>query len=159
MGQKEIKELLHTTNHRSWPIPDKKWQYYQEWNDALLLHFEVEEVALRKLVPPELTMDRFEGKCYISIVVFRMQNIRPRNLPAVSFLSNFYEINMRTYIDNNDRKGVFFFEYRSGKMVFYLGCEAAFLAAVRKIAAKADKIILHQRKFQKKFQAFCGSVT
>ena len=31
-----IRELLTTTAHRPWKIPNNNWKFYQEWNNALI---------------------------------------------------------------------------------------------------------------------------
>ena len=111
----KIKELLKQTDHLPWKMPEEKWQFYQEWKDALFLHFEVNFEALRALVPKDFNLDNFEGKYYISLVAFKMQNIRPRGLPAVSFISDFHEINVRTYIENDGKKGVYFINIEAEK--------------------------------------------
>lgn len=102
------KELLKSTEHRTWLPPEKSWSFYQEWNDAVFLHWEVSYDDLRALVPTDLTLDHFEGKYYVSIVAFKMEKIRPRHLPAVSFISNFHEINVRTYVTAQEKPGVYF---------------------------------------------------
>ncbi|MBA3706181.1 MAG: DUF2071 domain-containing protein, partial [Bacteroidetes bacterium] len=95
--------------------PTGNWKYYQEWNNALFLHWMVPFSALRKLVPQRLNLDIFDGAVYVSLVAFTMQKIRPRNLPAVKFISDFDEINIRTYVDNDNRKGVYFLNIEAGK--------------------------------------------
>lgn len=111
----EISSLLKEIEHRPWTMPTGNWQYYQEWNDALFLHFEVDQQILKKHVPEKLNIDHFEGKYYVSIVAFKMQNIRPRHLPSLEFISDFYEINVRTYIDNDHKKGVYFINIEAEK--------------------------------------------
>jgi hypothetical protein len=37
-----------------------------------------------------------------------MEKVRPRKLPAISFISNFPEFNIRTYVSKNGKSGVFF---------------------------------------------------
>ena len=37
-----INEILGITEHRSWTIPTKQWKYYQEWNKAVFLHWQVD---------------------------------------------------------------------------------------------------------------------
>lgn len=87
-----IQEILKAIDHRPWPLPQENWRYYQEWNRLLFLHFEVPFEALRALVPPALELDTFDGKYYISVVPFTMEKIRPRYLPAVSFISNLMKL-------------------------------------------------------------------
>lgn len=112
-----IQNLIADTHHRPRKLPMGKWQYYQEWNDALFLHFEVDFNILRKLVPKNLNIDSSEGKYYVSVVAFKMEKIRPRNLPSVRFISDFYEINVRTYINNNDKQGVYFLNIEAEKQI------------------------------------------
>jgi uncharacterized protein YqjF (DUF2071 family) len=112
-----IEPLLKDTLHRPWPLPAERWRYYQEWNDALFLHWEVDYEVLRKLVPEGLQIDRLEGKCYVSLVVFTMQKIRPRNLPSVKFISDFHEINLRTYVEQDSKKGVYFISIEAEKLL------------------------------------------
>lgn len=37
-----IREILNTTEHRPWKIPIGSWKFYQEWNNAIFLHWQVE---------------------------------------------------------------------------------------------------------------------
>lgn len=111
----EINELLSDVAHRPWELPKGKWRYYQEWNNALFLHWKVSYEDLRKLVPKQLNIDTFHGVCYISLVAFNMEKIRPKLLPSLKFLSDFHEINIRTYIDNNNKKGVYFLNIEAEK--------------------------------------------
>ncbi|MGS2741719.1 YqjF family protein [Sinomicrobium sp. M5D2P17] len=110
----KIKEILQTTDHRTWTMPTEEWKYYQEWNDAVFLHWLVEPAKLRKFVPPELEIDLYDGKAWISVVAFTMQKIRPRNLPPFPPVSDFHEINIRTYVKNNNKTGVYFLSIEGG---------------------------------------------
>lgn len=112
-----IDDILGDTKHRPFDYPTSRWAYYQEWNNALFLHWKVPFDALRKLVPQKLSLDTFDGVAYVSLVAFTMQKIRPRNLPAVKFVSDFDEVNIRTYIDNDNRKGVYFLNIEAGKQL------------------------------------------
>ena len=77
---------------------------YQQWRDLLFLHWEYSPAALQTTLPDGLFVDTFGGKAYLGIVPFFMCNIRPRFLPAVPGISNFMELNLRTYV--HDRAGV-----------------------------------------------------
>jgi len=111
----KIKTVLSNYSHRPWPIPTSSWRYYQEWLDLLFLHFQVDYDLLRSLVPAELQIDQHEGSSYVSLVAFKMKDIRPKNLPAFSPISDFYEINVRTYIDQDGKKGVYFINIEASK--------------------------------------------
>ncbi len=107
--------LLSRIAHRPWALPQRPWQYYQEWNNALFLHWAVPVGPLRGSIPSELPLDTFDGRAYISLVAFTMERIRPRRLPAVDHISCFEEINVRTYIDRDGKKGVYFLSIEAGK--------------------------------------------
>jgi len=65
---------------------------------------------IRKRIPDRLSVDLHEGKTYLGLVPFFMKKVRPRFLPAVPWLSNFLELNVRAYVhDENGRPGVWFF--------------------------------------------------
>jgi len=118
----KIREIVNATAHRPWEIPNKGWEFYQEWNNAIFLHWQVELDELKKLVPKELEIDLFEGKPWISVVAFTMEKIRPKNLPSFSPISNFDEINIRTYVRSNNKTGVYFLSIEGGKK---LSCQIA----------------------------------
>ncbi|MBV7441585.1 DUF2071 domain-containing protein [Weeksellaceae bacterium TAE3-ERU29] len=111
----KIKEILNQTDHRPWGIPNKSWKFYQEWNRAIFLHWQVELLELQKFVPDELEIDLFDGKAWVSVVAFTMEKIRPRYLPSFSPISNFDEINIRTYVKANGKSGVYFLSIEGGK--------------------------------------------
>jgi uncharacterized protein len=77
----------------------------------LFVHWEVPETVLRPLVPARLSLDAFEGRYYIGVVAFTMQNVRPyRWAPSVPSAREFGEINLRTYVHlEGAEPGVFFF--------------------------------------------------
>lgn len=110
-----IHDMLQAVEHRPWPLPKGTWKYYQEWNRLLFLHFEVPFEILRDLVPTTLELDDFDGKYYISVVPFTMEQIRPRLLPAVGIVSNFDELNVRTYVKKEGKAGVYFLTIEGGK--------------------------------------------
>lgn len=111
----KVSELLQNSTHRPWPLPHEKWKFYQEWNKALFLHWEVEENELRKWVPSEIEIDLFEGKPWVSLVAFTMNSIRPRLLPALAPISDFHEINIRTYVKYKGKPAVYFLSIEGGK--------------------------------------------
>lgn len=117
-----IKQLLHTTKHRPWDLPTENWKFYQEWNNAIFLHWQVELTALETFVPKALEIDLFEGKPWVSVVAFTMEKIRPRHLPPFPPISNFDEINIRTYVKSNNKTGVYFLSIEGGKK---LSCKIA----------------------------------
>jgi uncharacterized protein len=108
-------EILSSKSHRDYDYPKHNWMYYQEWSRVLFLHYQVSVDTLLELIPKDLTIDTFEGMAYISIVPFTMENIRPRFLPSLAFVSNFGEINVRTYVIKDGRRGVYFLNIEAEK--------------------------------------------
>jgi len=117
-----IQEILNTVEHRPWKLPTEKWSFYQEWNNAIFLHWQVELTELEKFVPKDLEIDLFEGNPWISVVAFTMENIRPKNLPPFPPISDFDEINIRTYVKSNNKTGVYFLSIEGGTS---LSCKIA----------------------------------
>jgi uncharacterized protein YqjF (DUF2071 family) len=115
-------DILNTTEHRPWKIPTEKWKFYQEWNNAIFLHWQVELSELENFVPTELEIDLFDGKPWISVVAFTMEKIRPKNLPSFPPISDFDEINIRTYVKSKNKTGVYFLSIEGGKK---LSCKVA----------------------------------
>ena len=117
-----IQEILNTTTHRPWEAPTESWAFYQEWNNAVFLHWEVELAILKQFVPKELEIDLFNGKPWVSLVAFTMEKIRPKNLPACKPISTFHEINIRTYVKLKGKTGVYFLSIEAGN---YISCKLA----------------------------------
>ena len=103
------KEAFAQIDHRPWPLPERPWALQQRWSDLLFLHWEIEAEALRHLIPAALEIDLFDGTAWIAVVPFSMQGVAPRGCPQPSFLCDFPEINVRTYVKRHDRPGVWFF--------------------------------------------------
>jgi uncharacterized protein YqjF (DUF2071 family) len=101
--------VLGEVGHRPYPVSAGSWAMGMTWLDLLFMHWPVDAEALRPLVPPSLGIDTFDGSAWLGVVPFRMTGVRPHFLPAVSGLSNFPEINLRTYVTAEDRPGVWFF--------------------------------------------------
>lgn len=117
MKKLKIKELLKLTAHRADDLPKGGYNYYQEWNRALFFHWKVDAIALKQFIPDYLELDLFNNEAYISIVAFTMEQIRPRFLPAFSPISNFDEINLRTYVVRDGVAGVYFLNIEAGKIL------------------------------------------
>lgn len=83
---------------------------YQRWHSLLFLHFEVSPDDLEPLLPDRLSVDRFEGKAYVTLTPFTVVGGRLAILPRLPGLSTFHELNARTYVRLEDRDpGIWFF--------------------------------------------------
>ena len=101
--------LLGRTGHRRYSVPSGTWALSMTWRDLLFMHWPVPADVLRPLIPTALSLDTFDGSAWLGVVPFRMTGVRPRFLPAVPPVSNFPELNLRTYVTAGDRPGIWFF--------------------------------------------------
>jgi uncharacterized protein len=83
---------------------------FQRWFHLLLLHWPVEPQTIQSTLPAGLQVDTFAGTGWIGIVPFFMRDVRPAGFPSVVGLSNFLELNLRTYVrDRHGRPGIWFY--------------------------------------------------
>ena len=113
----KINEILNKTHHRPWSIPQETCKFYQEWNRVIFLHYKVNVKDLLRFIPEPLDVDLFEDEAWISLVGFDMKNIRPKNLPSFNLISNFYELNFRTYVRHKGKSGVYFLSIEASKKI------------------------------------------
>src|SRR4051794_8028305 len=103
-----IHHILQQTSHRPFPMPETPWKYYQEWHQVLFAHWKVPAELLSPLLPPGLTLQLYEGEAWVSLVAFTVKKLRPRIFPPFPPLSNFHEVNMRTYVLRKGKPGIYF---------------------------------------------------
>ncbi len=96
-------------SERTWPLPNRSWFLRMRWHDLLFMHWPVAVSDLEPHIPNELDVDTFEGQAWIGVVPFRMSAVAPRSVPSCPWLSSFPEVNVRTYVRDGDKGGVWFF--------------------------------------------------
>ncbi len=105
MGRPTIEDRLR---HRE--RPSGRAAMYQSWRQLLFLHWSFSPAAIQATLPKGLTVDTYEGQAWVGVVPFWMREIRPWWLPAIPGLSNFLELNLRTYVhDEQGNSGVWFY--------------------------------------------------
>ena len=95
--------------HRSYPPPTSPWVFRMVWDDLLFEHWRVPAELLRPFIPGGLELETFDGSAWIAVVPFRMTGVRARATPSLPWLSDFPELNVRTYVRAGGRPGVWFF--------------------------------------------------
>lgn len=115
------------------------WIIQQEWRHVLFLHYTIDPKFIQSLVPFQL--DLYEAKAVISIVPFLMNGIRFPFLPPLPFVSRLWELNIRTYVEVNGVKGVYFFTLETDSKLGELIAQKFFHLPYRysKIAAQISK--------------------
>lgn len=79
------------------------------WRDLALFHWRVSPETLRPHIPAPLQLDTWEGEAWIGVVPFWMEEVRMRWAPPIPSTHRFPELNVRTYVRSNERRGVWFF--------------------------------------------------
>lgn len=102
-------KALTVTEHRPWPVPNRPWVMTQTWSELLFAHWAVSPDLLEAHLPKGLSLERFNGQAWLGIVPFRMSRIHPRWLPSLPWISAFLELNVRTYVTDGEKSGVWFF--------------------------------------------------
>ncbi len=111
---------------RTWPTPDRSWLMRMSWHDLLFMHWPVDFVTLRSLIPEQLEIDTFDGKPWIGIVPFRMTDVAPGFVPGIPWMSRFPELNVRTYVVHDGKPGVWFFSLEATNPVAVRGARWLF---------------------------------
>jgi hypothetical protein len=100
---------LRETQHRPYPLPERRWVMGQTWHDLLFAHWRVPHDVLRPHVPERLELEQHDGSAWIGLTPFRVAGLRLRGAPPLPLFSSFYELNCRTYVRAGDRPGIWFF--------------------------------------------------
>lgn len=82
---------------------------HQHWAKLLFMHWPIDVVLLRPLIPEHLAIDSFDSSAWIGVIPFTMWGIRASFLPPIPGTSAFHELNVRTYVTLNGIPGVWFF--------------------------------------------------
>lgn len=95
----------------------------QSWKNLLFSHYEISYEKLRPLIDSRLELDSFNGKYYIGIIAFEMQDVQPFSpFPSIPTAKNFNEINVRTYVKyKNKDPGVVFLSLDAESLLVVLG--------------------------------------
>ncbi len=82
---------------------------FQRWRKLLFLHWKVDPAALDETLPDGLELDLWRGQALLGVVPFTMQDVSPWWSPSVPGISNFHELNLRTYVVRDGVPGVWFY--------------------------------------------------
>lgn len=96
--------LAHRDKPASFPV------MRQRWARLLFLHWPIAPALIQATLPKGLHVDTFNGQAWIGVVPFYMERIRPVFCPPVPGISWFLEMNVRTYVhDEQGNSGVWFY--------------------------------------------------
>ena len=104
-----ISNILANTANRHYPLPKRNWKYFQQWNSCFFLHWSMPPEIISGLLPSDLLLDTFEGNAWVSLAAFDVDKMRVHYLPPFPYISNFKEINVKTYVTHNGVPGIYMF--------------------------------------------------
>jgi len=112
-------QILLAPNYRQFPRPSRPWLMYQEWSKVLFLHAPVPGEILLPLIPRGTVPDLYLGQAWVSILVFTVRNAHPRFAYPLPYLSNFHEINLRTYVRSEKTRvpGITFLDIHASRVI------------------------------------------
>jgi uncharacterized protein YqjF (DUF2071 family) len=90
--------------------PDESVTLFQKWRNLLFAHWSFSPEVIQKTLPEGLTVDTFHSMAWVGVIPFYMRDVHPRFIPSVPGISDFLELNVRTYVyDQKGRPGVWFY--------------------------------------------------
>jgi uncharacterized protein YqjF (DUF2071 family) len=111
----------------------------QRWARLLFLHWPVPADEVRPLVPAGLEVDTCDGQAWIGLVPFVVTGARPVFLPPLPGVSNFEEVNVRTYVHHGGRDpGVWFFSLDAASLIAVAAARALYKLGYRHAEMSAD---------------------
>lgn len=83
-----------------------------EWQDLVMLNYQVDPALLARYLPSGTFLDSFQGETYVSLVGFRFCRTKLLGYFPVPFYTDFDEVNLRFYVSrrkgDENRRGVVF---------------------------------------------------
>ena len=90
---------------------------YQTWSWLGFLHWSYEPRLLQRLLPRGLRPHTFEGRAWVGVTPFLMEDLRTPVAPALPWFTSFPETNVRTYVVGPDgREGLWFFSLDAARL-------------------------------------------
>ncbi len=99
----------------------------QTWADLTFVHWAVDPERVAPLMPRGVRPDVLDGRTYVGLIPFRMHRAGFGRGPAVPWLGDFLETNVRLYsVDDQGRHGVVFRSLESARLLVSVGARLAF---------------------------------
>jgi uncharacterized protein YqjF (DUF2071 family) len=98
-----------------WPV---RWPVmYQTWSCISFLHWSYEPATVQRLLPAALQVHAFEGRAWVGVTPFFLEDLRTPVGPALPWFTSFPETNVRTYVLGPDgREGLWFFSLDAARL-------------------------------------------
>jgi hypothetical protein len=117
---------MTTITDRTWRLPKHPWVMRKTWSELLFAHWSVDPEVVAPHLPAGLTLDTREGKSWVGVVPFSMSHVALRCCPPIPMLSRFLELNVRTYVVQDGKPGVWFFSLDAASRIAVRVARATF---------------------------------
>ncbi|MFI8232406.1 YqjF family protein [Streptomyces sp. NPDC085900] len=109
------------------PRPVRRVLFRQRWRDLVFLHWPADPFEVARLLPAGTVPDLYQGRTYVGLVFFRMDDLAFGRTPALPYLGSFGEVNVRLYSrDHSGRRGVVFRSLDCDRLLPVLTARGAF---------------------------------
>lgn len=96
------------------------------WEKLAFLHWPFPAEEIQRRLPAGLEVDVFDGQAWIGVVPFLMNRVRLRGLFPVPGTARFPELNVRTYVTDGEKPGVWFFSLDAANRLAVRGARTLF---------------------------------
>lgn len=97
------------------------------WQDLVFLHWPADPFEVARLLPAGTVPDLYQGRAYVGLVFFRMDDFAFGRTPALPYLGSFGAVNVRLYSrDASGRRGVVFRSLDCDRLLPVLTARGAF---------------------------------
>jgi uncharacterized protein YqjF (DUF2071 family) len=135
------RRTLDEIGHRPWPLPGGSWLQGQTWCDLLFAHWRVPEEQLRRVVPPSLPLHLYDdGSAWLGITPFVVKGLRLRGTPPLPWVSEFPELNVRTYVEVGGKPGIYFLSLDAARRAAVIAARRTYRLPYFHARMGADKV-------------------
>ena len=100
---------------------------YQSWRWLAFLHWSYDPAVLARLLPGRLRPHTFQGRAWVGLTPFLLQDLRTPLGPVPPWVASFPETNLRTYVVGPDgRQGLWFLSLDAGRLAPVLVAQSTY---------------------------------
>jgi uncharacterized protein len=100
---------------------------YQSWRWLSFLHWSYEPAVLARLLPGRLRPHTFQGRAWVGLTPFLLQDLGTPLAPVPPWVAGFPETNLRTSVVGPDgRQGLWFVSLDAGRLEPVLAAQATY---------------------------------
>jgi uncharacterized protein len=90
---------------------------YQTWSWLSFLHWSYPPAVVQRLLPTSLRVHDFDGRAWVGLTPFLLEDLRTPLVPAPPWFAGFPETNVRTYVVGPDgREGLWFLSLDAARL-------------------------------------------